>query len=97
MISGYEDGTFRPDGQVTREEIAAMFYAYAKYAGLNTNTAFVAGYNDMNSVASWATAAVNWCTYRGLFSGSDGNLFAPSATSRRCDVSISLLQLYNLL
>lgn len=97
VISGYEDNTFRPDAPVTREEIALMFYKFAQYAGVHTGTTYVATYSDFSSVGSWAQTAVSWCTYRGLFSGYDGNIYAPGATSRRCDVAVSLVALHGLL
>ena len=31
VVDGYEDGTFRPDQPVTRQEFAQMLYNYAKY------------------------------------------------------------------
>lgn len=96
VISGYEDNTFRPDNSVTREEIAAMFYSYAKYAGLNMSSTYKNDYADGGEISNWAVDAVNWCTHHKLFSGYSGNLYGPTATSRRCDVSISLLALYNL-
>ncbi len=97
VIMGYEDGTFRPDDFVTREEIAVMFFQYAGYAGINTNFNYTASYNDYSAIGSWAQKAVNWCTYRGLFTGYDGNIYVPSATSRRCDVAVSLVGLHALL
>lgn len=37
LIDGYEDGTFRPNAQITREELAAMVVRALKYAGVEIN------------------------------------------------------------
>ena len=34
VVDGYEDGTFRPDQPVTRQEFAQMLHNYAAYKGL---------------------------------------------------------------
>ena len=33
ILTGYEDGAFRPGANITREQLAAAFYNYARYKG----------------------------------------------------------------
>lgn len=37
IVSGYEDGTFRPDNNITREEMAEIFMNYYDYKGEGSN------------------------------------------------------------
>ncbi|MVP01451.1 S-layer homology domain-containing protein [Paenibacillus lutrae] len=59
LVDGYEDGTFRPNNQITREELAAMVVRALNYAGVNTNVdsaksqQLLAKFSDSNSII-WA-------------------------------------------
>ncbi len=59
IVDGYEDGTYRPNAQITREELAAMVVRALKYAGVNTDitstqqSAALAAFKDSNKIV-WA-------------------------------------------
>ena len=41
IISGYDDGSFKPNAPITREQMAAIFYRYAVYKSyISENTSF---------------------------------------------------------
>jgi hypothetical protein len=73
LISGYGNGTFDPDGYITRAEAAKIV---AMILDANAGRAGQSSFPDMAD--HWASAYVRYCTDQGLFSGfSDGN-FHPS-------------------
>lgn len=67
IITGTSDATFSPDDTVTREQIAAIFYRYAKSKGLDVSiddsdiTSALEGYNDYSDISDYAKIPVAWC------------------------------------
>ena len=67
IITGTSDTTFSPDDTVTREQIAAIFYRYAKSKGLDVSiddsdiTSALEGYNDYSDISDYAKIPVAWC------------------------------------
>ena len=84
MLSGYFDGTFKPDQPVTRAEIAAML---VRFAGLSTSSNRVTNYNDMPG-SHWALPFAEAVKpyLPGYVSATGESKFDPSAPARREDV-----------
>ncbi|MEC0208390.1 glycerophosphodiester phosphodiesterase family protein [Paenibacillus ehimensis] len=74
LISGYEDGSFRPDRQIKREEQAAMLIRAMSYAGLEIQVSqekqseVLAPFKDAGSLG-WAKAEVAAAIHAGLMNG----------------------------
>lgn len=64
LIDGYEDGTFRPDQNISRQEATAVLARAAKIAKLNSElpaaevTRVLSAFKDGSEVASWARTNV---------------------------------------
>ncbi|MDO5397800.1 MAG: S-layer homology domain-containing protein [bacterium] len=71
IISGYEDGTFRPDGEVTRAEAAAMICRMMKYDGAASDA-----FSDV-ARESWYAPWVGAISRRGIVSGYEDGTFRP--------------------
>ena len=70
IVSGYTDGTFRPDNKITRQEMAVMLVGYAKFAGMDVAPkGDLTAFPDAADVATWASNAVTWCVDNGIISG----------------------------
>ena len=86
IISGYDDGGFKPNAPITREQMAAIFYRYAIYKNyISENTSFngnIYRFPDAGYVSSWAVSAMNWALAIGLMAGSDSGLLPASDTTR---------------
>lgn len=83
-ISGYEDGTFRPDNTITRAEAAAIF---AKL--INTDEgAGTPAFSDIN--AHWASEAIGKCFVKGYISGYEDGTFKPDNTITRAEFAVIL-------
>lgn len=97
IVGGYEDGTFKPDDPITREQLASMLYRYAKYKGYA-----VAGEADLNkfadaaSVSPYARTAMAWAVEAGLITGRSGNQLAPQATASRAEIAVILMRFSKL-
>lgn len=89
IVSGYDDGTFRPYQAITREELAVILHSYCKNTGAGELLwHFPLTYTDVNSVSSWATTAVSWLVNKNIMEERYDNFFLPQATSTRAEVAV---------
>ena len=70
VVSGYDDGTFRPMQDVTREQLAVMLYADA---GKPAVTGSLDRFADAGRVSHYAKTALVWANQNGIVSGSEQN------------------------
>lgn len=96
VVDGYGDGTFGPERNVTRQELAAMLYKYARYKGLDLRGASESAYasmSDGSSVASYARRAVGWCYTHKLLSGTKDGRIDPTGAATRAQVAKMVVML----
>ena len=84
---GVSDGT-NPEGNVTREQLAAMLYRYAGSPAVAGELSF----DDAQDVSAWARDAVKWCADNGILNGVGGNRCAPQAEAERAQVAAMLMR-----
>lgn len=93
IVTGYEDGTFKPSAPITREQLAAILYRYAQYKGLDTSArGSYTGFPDGSKISAYAANAMTWALGAGLINGSDGRLL-PQGTANRAQVAVILQRL----
>lgn len=70
IVSGYGNGKFGPNDTITREQLAAMLFRYAKYLGQDTSArSDLSGFPDYGSISGWAKEALSWAHAEGLIIG----------------------------
>ncbi|MDR1247659.1 MAG: leucine-rich repeat protein [Clostridiales Family XIII bacterium] len=89
IANGITDGE-NPDGEITREQFAAMLYRYADSP--RTSGGFDA-YYDAGDVSAWAEEAMAWAVESGLITGRTETTLAPSGTATRAEAA-AMLQRY---
>ena len=86
VVSGYEDGTFRPGRAITRQEMAVMFYGmlFGTDSILAEDDIKIAlgAFKDGDTVASWAREAVAVCYISGIMVGDNGSFKPTDLLSR---------------
>ncbi len=84
VVTGFTDGTFRPDNSVTREQFAAMVYRYAKTKGQGFEGAwaFPLRFTDAKNISDYAHEALCWMTMNGVMLGVGDNLEAKNNATR---------------
>ena len=93
VVDGYEDGTFRPENAVTRQEFAQMLYNYAKYKGYDlTAQGDLSQFPDSGSVADWAEAAMSWANGNKLINGHDDGTIDAAGTATRAQAASILMR-----
>ncbi|HEX7055691.1 MAG TPA: InlB B-repeat-containing protein [Bacilli bacterium] len=99
LISGYEDGTFRPMDRVSREQAMVIL---AKAMEVTKLTAKLHGkshdqllrmYNDADQVSGWATSSVTSCLQAGIAYGRSNTALDPKANVTRAEVAVMVQRL----
>jgi hypothetical protein len=90
IISGYEDGSFRPDAEITRPEMAMMI---SKALGQSGGAATATGFADDKDIPDWAKGAVAAMNKLGIIEGKGTNQFAPGDKTTRAEVVTVLLKM----
>lgn len=96
LIEGYEDGTFRPNQVISREELAvlasrAFDFASAKSATTSTNA--LQPFADAGTISDWARGAVARAVSEGIMNGIADSAFAPKEQSSRAQAVVMLKRL----
>lgn len=86
LLSGYPDGSFKPESTITRAEFAAIL---SKALNLNANAS---GSNDFYDVpqSHWAAPAIGAVKANNVISGYPGGRFAPSQNISRTEALVTL-------
>ncbi len=98
ITDGYEDGSFRPEARITREEMAVMLYRalHAVDTAPAADASALAGLSDSGELAGWSRDAVSALVKSGLINGrNDG--FAPAADATRAEAAAVLQRLLGYL
>ncbi|MFV0441927.1 MAG: S-layer homology domain-containing protein [Lachnospirales bacterium] len=86
VINGTGDGNFRPNDDITREQLAVMMYNYTNYAGLDTSGYGSSSFSDSSDISFWATDAMDWAVSNGILQGNNNNL-NPKDNATRAEVA----------
>ncbi len=98
IVGGYEDGTFKPDQAITREEAMAVIARAMKLAGMDTNMADsvadaqLARFKDQDSVNGWAKKSAATCVKYGIAVGNNG-LLAPDDNITRAETAAMVMRM----
>ena len=91
VVSGYPDGSFRPNDTITREQMAAILYQYARIQGkLDDSRADLSIFSDLDSLSAYAKEPMSWAVAQGLFSGVSADTLAPSGSTTRAQAAVIL-------
>src|SRR5665647_1270425 len=90
IIEGYPDGTFKPDGNITRAEMAVMVI---KAMGLDSVEKPNLEFTDAKDIPSWAAGYIKTAVDKGIIKGypEDGT-FKPEDKITRAEISIMVVK-----
>ncbi|MEF3302598.1 S-layer homology domain-containing protein [Paenibacillus sp. GYB003] len=99
LIEGYEDGTFRPDAPVSREQLAAMLARAIRYAGElpQADVSALGRFSDHADVADWAKQPAAQLLAAGLIEGITDTTFAPQEPATRAQSAVLLKRMLHVL
>ena len=92
MDNGISDGT-NMTGEVTREQLAAILYRYAKLKGYDTSKSNkLDSFKDAGKVSSWAVEAMQWANAEGLINGKSNSMLDPQGKATRAETAAILMR-----
>ena len=83
-VTGFPDGTFQPDGIVTRAQVANVLFKLS--GGIPVN--YLMNFSDVNQEA-WYAEGIRWAAAEGVVTGADGK-FNPNDPVTRQDLAVML-------
>lgn len=85
IVSGYAGGTFRPDGGITREQLAVMLWRYA-----GSPAAGELDFTDAGQAGDYAREALGWAVENGVLSGRGDGILDPKGPATRAQAAQTL-------
>lgn len=85
IASGYTDGTFAPNQDITREQLAVFLFSYAKFIGRDVSIGEetnILSYTDALTISEYAIPAIQWACGSGVLSGSGSSLMPKAPATR---------------
>lgn len=93
ITNGRSDTSFAPNADVTREELATFIYRFAKLSGEDIGTSIdLSGYEDADSISSWAVPYLSWANAKGLINGRTATTLVPGGTALRGELATILVR-----
>lgn len=98
IVLGYEDGTFRPDQSITREEMCALMDRYVEFHSKKNGVTHKlvkkpATFSDIDTASGYAKGYITTCAKRGLVEGCGDGTFRPLKTATRAEVAAVIYRL----
>ena len=95
VFKGYEDGSFKPEGKITRAEVATIVYRiYTADVAKNDKSGLYATYNKFSDMAGagWAQGYIGYCANAELVKGYPDGTFKPSGKVTGYEVLAMILR-----
>ena len=95
VFKGYEDGSFKPTGDITRAEVATIIYRiYTGDVAKSDKSGMYATYNKFSDMtgAGWAAGYIGYCANAELVKGYPDGTFKPSGKITGYEVLAMILR-----
>ena len=100
LVAGFEDGTFRPNEIITREQMAAMIIRVLEkskdkpdvVADVDT---VLAQFEDKENISKWAREVVAQAVNEGIMVGRAEGRFAPKGNTTRAEATVVINRIYD--
>ena len=94
IVNGYEDGTFKPNNSITREEMACIISNALKFAGATEDITnpeqYISKFKDASDISIWAKKNIGVVAKYGIIQGNLQKEFAPKSYATRAEAATML-------
>ncbi len=96
IVNGYQNGTYRPNDPVSRQQFATMIQRYLDYKDITPEGENSVAFTDADSIADYAKEGVELCVKAGIITGYKDGSFKPTAKITREEAAAMLVRLLKL-
>lgn len=89
IVDGFEDGTFGPDDNITREQMAVILARAVHLAPATSGL----DYKDSGDVSAWAQGPLVALTVKGVLNGYEDGTLKPKAFSTRAEAAVIIIRI----
>mgnify|MGYP004495545707 CR=1 FL=1 len=93
ILSGYTDGTFKPNSSITREEMAVILDRTLNLINLDNINSYII--NDLDSTSAWSKASIEKLSSLGIIRGDNNGNFLPKSNLTYAQSYSAVCQLLN--
>ena len=93
IVNGVTENAFAPDNNITREQIAAIMFRFAKYKGYDVSvgeSTNILSYTDARDVSEYAVSAMQYAVGSGLMKGKTESTINPLDNATRAEIAAIL-------
>ena len=96
VVTGYDTEHFGTGDAVTREQLAAMLFRYAKYKGIDMSkyeSTDLSSFADAAYISDYALSAVKWACGAGIIKGAgDESSLSPKGEASRAEIAVMFMR-----
>lgn len=95
ITEGNGNGNFEPEGEITREQLAAMLYRFAEFKNYKSETKNeirLEDYKDYEEISEYAKKALKWAAEKGIITGTPENKLCPKSGATRAETAVMLMR-----
>ena len=92
VVKGYEDGTFRPNDNITRQDMVVLLYRFLGEP--KAEKELLASYEDGSAVSEYAVDAMNWAIANGIIEGYEDHTVKPFGHITRAELAAVIVRYY---
>ena len=93
IISGYQNGNFGVNDNITREQVATILYRYMGSPEIENIDSTLAKFKDVNRISSFAKTAVAWAVQNNVISGMADGRVAPTEGAARAQIASIIMRM----
>lgn len=89
VVNGFEDGTFRPNETISREQMMRILYNYNTFINgeAEISTQVLNAFSDGGDISQWAVEGAAWCVANDIINGVDSTHIQPQGTGTRAQMT----------
>lgn len=94
LVNGYNDGSFKPNAPILRQELAVLLDRFITYrSDVLPEKPIADGFPDQKQIPKWAAEAVEKIRLYGIIAGDKAGNFNPKKTATRAEIA-TMIQRY---
>lgn len=91
IVKGYDDGTFKPNNEISREEMMVILNRCIDYMGIKSESGKI-NFSDKLEISDWAKNSIANITAMGIITGNDDGTLKPRSNTKRSECAVVMMR-----